>query len=276
MHRILPLFILLYSCNSDPSLVGHWHAEITYPTEGGVPSSSIFTFDILNDTLLSVWENPPFWAGQPGYHDEAEQTFSFGVECLATKWGYQVESADLLRAHDLYSDYAKKITLIRHNGCTFESHLFLDSRLNIQLPEAIPGAVELTERSLTREYFIGPANKEYKDTYPGPYRYQLGDKIITEQDTGYLELYELQHLIKLPESKRGLTKAIVYANANTSSNALNELFRYSYANEHDTLYFAMLKRDSDTTVLHYLPVPVCNPTADENLAVQEWLSRNSE
>lgn len=275
MHKLIfiPLLVIfLTSCKNEPSLIGHWHAEIIYPTKNGVPSSSVFTFDILNDTLLSVWNNPPFWEGQPGYHDSNAQTFRFGVECLTTAWGYKIESADQLSAADLRTDFAKQITLSRKNDCSVESHLFLDSRLSISLPEARPGTVQLAEPALQRNYTIGPANEDYEGLYPGHYRYQLGDKIITKQDTGFFELYEWQHLVKIPENKRHLCKSIVYANAATNSTALNAILEYSYTKGNDTLYFAMINKEHDNTSLCYLPIPVLSSAGNEKLNVEEWLA----
>lgn len=271
--RIHFLFLLLLcsSCQNDPILIGHWHVEIKYPSNDGVPSASLFTFDVLNDTLLSVGGNPPFWGGQPGHHDEEVKTFHFGVECISTAWNYSIESKNKLLAFDLHSDHPKQITLTRNTGCTVESHLFLDSRLSISLPESIPGTVQLHRPAFQRNYTIGPAKEDYEALYPGIYRYQLGDKIITKKDTGFFELFELQHLVKLPERKRHLCKNVVYANAKTNSNALNALLEYAHGKESDTLYFAMLRRRPDTTTLHYLPIPVKYPMADKRLNIEEWL-----
>lgn len=86
-----------------------------------------------------------------------------------------------------------------------------------------------------------------------------------------IALFEAQHLIKLPEAKRHQAKAIIFANAESPANSLNNILSYTCGRNNETLYFATLQRRPDTTILRYQPVKVQSAAAPKNLTVAEWL-----
>jgi len=193
--------------------------------------------------------------------------------CLSFDWSYEIISKNKLLITDSYYKGKKAIKLLRKSGCNIENHLFMNSRLDITLPESNFGDIGLIDQdAFLRHYIIGPATEKYKNHYPEVYNYQLGDKIIESNDTTSLSLFELQHRVKLPEAKRHLTKAIIFANARTPANSLDNILTYTCGHDNQILYFATLKRSPDTTILQYQPVEVRSAVASEDITIAELLN----
>jgi len=268
MRHQLPLIFLLTGCQTQPDLTGHWHAETIRDDNNGTYRTSHHTFDIYNDNTVVAYHNPPFWHGHGGTIDQEAKTIDWGVECISTDWRYEEKSSNKLAVYDRNNHRANRIRLVRKNNCTVESHLFMSSRLEIRLPDSKPEAIPLVEKSLNRQILIGPAIPEYKKFYPASFNYQLGDKIIRANDTASLLLFEEQHHVKLPEAKRHLTKAVIFANAKTPANSLNNILTYTCGRSNEMLYFATLQRSPDNTILWYQPVEVRSATAPPSRHIQ--------
>ena len=172
MRYLLLILCLLTGCQTQPDLIGHWHASTIYHDSNGFPNEEHYTFDILNDTLAAIRSRPPFWNGLLCTIDGEAQQISRHMGCLSFDWSYEIISENELAITDSYHKGDKAIKLLRKSGCDIETHLFMDAKLNIVLPETTINGIKPDDQSaLQRHYCIGPASEKYASFYTRPFHY---------------------------------------------------------------------------------------------------------
>ncbi len=232
--RLLPVFILFvfFSCHSGPELNGHWH--LVHDRDYEIES----TIDFLDDSTFLYQSHPPYYGGWGGYIDRQAQTMYWGGECMMGNWRYELSQDNHWNVYSLKDENGLVGTLIPHPECSGIDDLFLDSKMDIQLPVLAGSTPDIGEASLTSYLYVGPVKPKYQEVYPAEWSISLGDKIVKPDDQFDLTLFDEQHRVKLPERKRGCTKKLVFLDRNAPVSALEPLVRHYCQAGRDELYFA--------------------------------------
>jgi hypothetical protein len=216
----LPVILLIISlvscCKKDAELNGHWH--FTRINRDAISAGlDHLAIDIINDTFAVL--DKTRYGGMGGYLNRKEKTIRFGGECLVLNFRHQLENDHLILNQEEFDQEGERIFIgIKCDSicCDEQEEFFGYSPVQIDLPTFKDTANLYAGRHWPMGYIIsieiGKVKKQYSNFNGEEYKLVLSQKIASIQE---MDLWEKVHLIKLPESKRHLSKTVIYADKST-------------------------------------------------------------